>query len=146
MECNGEPERIIGCDGYSILVAKSQRDTDNPLMDARARQQLISDPDHFDVEAWSLQEARHILQSYLAGSGIEAWLFGSRARKDNRRMSDIDIALRDPDGPIDRALLASLADAFEESEIPYTVDLVDLATVDPEFQAQVQREGIPWIH
>lgn len=70
-------------------------------------------------------------------------LFGSRALGTSRATSDIDIGLL-ADGPLPDELVARLRDAFEESAIPYHVDVIDLARVDAGFRAKVLREGRPW--
>jgi hypothetical protein len=48
------------------------------------------------------------------------------------------------EGPLPIALLSHLQELLEESTIPYAVDLVDLATVEPEFRDKVRRKGIRW--
>lgn len=103
----------------------------------------IAPPDQ-GIDAWSLAEAQRLLARKLADTHIKAWLFGSRARGDHRPFSDIDIALQAPDGAIPREHLAALREAFEESCIPYRVDLVDLAQADEHLLDAVRSEGIPW--
>ena len=41
--------------------------------------------------------------------------------------------------------LARLHETFEESTIPYEVDVVDLSRVAPEFRERVRREGQRWV-
>ncbi len=68
------------------------------------------------------------------------YLFGSRATGSYKDASDFDIgvlAARD----ISREL--SLArERLEDSNIPFTVDLVDLSATSEEFARRVQEEGI----
>lgn len=68
------------------------------------------------------------------------YLFGSWASGTERRASDIDLAIDAP-APLPATLLASLREAIEESHVPYRVDVVDLAEVDPSFRARALREG-----
>lgn len=68
------------------------------------------------------------------------WLFGSCARGEARQHSDIDIAILPKDN-LPSGFFAELAADFEESPIPYDVDLrqADAALVD-----EVRREGVKW--
>ena len=92
-----------------------------------------------------MHEALNILHKHLDGTSIKAWLIGSRARGEQRTMSDIDFALQHPQHPIDRTFIAQLADDFEESEIPYTVDIVDLQEATPNFKTIINKDAIAWI-
>jgi hypothetical protein len=40
--------------------------------------------------------------------------------------------------------LGAIAEALSESDIPYKVDLVDLATVEPWFRARIAESGVPF--
>jgi hypothetical protein len=71
------------------------------------------------------------------------WLFGSCARGDVRHMSDIDIGIL-PRCELPAGFFAELADAIEESTIPYNVDIVDLREVDPVWLDAIQHEGVEW--
>lgn len=71
------------------------------------------------------------------------FLFGSRASGSARAASDIDIGLLAKE-PLPPALLADLRKAFEESRIPYTVDVVDLPSVDETFRTKVMAEAQTW--
>jgi predicted nucleotidyltransferase len=74
-------------------------------------------------------------------SGVRVWVFGSRATGTARRRSDLDLALEGPE-PLDPAVTGELAEALLESDLPYTVDLIDLRTVAPEFRARIGRDCI----
>jgi len=71
------------------------------------------------------------------------WLFGSCARGEARQHSDIDIAIL-PRDELPSAFFAELAAEFEESTIPYDVDLVDLRRADAALVEEVRREGVIW--
>jgi len=90
-----------------------------------------------------LEEARRIALSVLAGRPARVYLFGSRAWGGASRRSDIDVGVL-ADRPLDPALMSALREAFEESRIPFHVDVVDLGTVDEQFRNKVVREGIEW--
>jgi hypothetical protein len=58
--------------------------------------------------------------------------------------SDLDIGVL-PIGPLPADALARLREAFDESTIPYEVDVVDLSSVSPAFRERVLREGQQWV-
>ena len=91
----------------------------------------------------SLAEARRIVLEGLKGRSAQVYLFGSRARGNARRWSDIDVAVL-PLEQFPAGLLSSIREALEESHIPFTVDLLDLSDADPAFRTKVLSEGIPW--
>jgi predicted nucleotidyltransferase len=74
--------------------------------------------------------------------GVEARVFGSRARGDARAMSDLDILIlsTQPMAALDRALLR---DDFSESNLPFRVDIVDASTTSPDFLRAIQAESLP---
>jgi len=85
-----------------------------------------------------LSRIRAILDQVL--SDCQIYLFGSRATNRHKDISDFDIgvlASRD----IDRDL-GLARELLETSNIPFTVDLVNLGAVSGEFARRVQREGI----
>ena len=96
-----------------------------------------------ETAAVSLVEARAVVRRVLGSLPVRTFLFGSRALGTSRAASDIDIAIL-PEGPVPDDLVARLRDAFEDSAIPYAVDVVDLSRVDVTFRERVLREGEPW--
>lgn len=83
-------------------------------------------------------EALQILGDVLKRTVPEAdvWIYGSRVRGEARRFSDIDLAM-DAGAPLSLGTLAELRDALEASDLPYRVDLTDLANVAPEVRARL---------
>lgn len=70
-------------------------------------------------------------------------LFGSRAKGTYRKASDIDMAIMN-DG-LQPETLPRLKSAFEESSLPYLVDLVNYPKVEQaELRAHIERVGIPF--
>jgi len=91
-------------------------------------------PDHLAV-------IRDLLRHHLP-AGVRALVFGSRAHGGARLYSDLDLAL-DAGRPLGLDRLAELRDAFSESDLPYGVDVVDLALVDPGFRARIEADAVP---
>lgn len=90
-----------------------------------------------------LEEARRIVLDALGRYRVRVWLFGSRARGDAVRGSDIDIAVLALE-PLPEGLLEETRQALEDSQVLFPVDLVDLSTAEPELRKRVEREGISW--
>ena len=90
-----------------------------------------------------LEEVRRIVLEGLGNRPAKVFLFGSHARGDARRGSDIDVAVL-PGDPIPALVLARIREALEECRVPYQVDLVDLARADEDFVKSALAEAIPW--
>lgn len=98
----------------------------------------------FSLDTRDRKELERVFAPIRASrAGVEFKLFGSRARGDARRTSDIDIALYSPSA-IPTADMAALREALEESRVPFRVDLVDYAKADSELRAAIDSESIPW--
>ena len=71
-------------------------------------------------------EQLRIISGILAAhaTGVEARAFGSRVDGTPKDYSDLDLALAGP-AKLDAAVLESLREAFEESDLPFRVDILD---------------------
>jgi type I restriction enzyme S subunit len=89
------------------------------------------------VEPHEWGELSALLRRYLPGRAI--WAFGSRATgRRVRRFSDLDIAIEGDEIPFEE--MAMLREALDESPLPFKVDVVQMATLMPEFYARIQPE------
>lgn len=84
-----------------------------------------------------------ILQDLLP-SNSHVWVFGSRAKGPIKPFSDLDFAI-DIGQPLSLDLLADLRFAFDESSLPYQVDIVDLNTISPNFLHIIDSHKIPFL-
>jgi predicted nucleotidyltransferase len=91
----------------------------------------------------ALDEVRAIVRAGLRGTGAAIFLFGSWARGQAHRGSDVDVAVLSPT-PLKPGQLAEIREELEQSTVPYDVDLIDLADTDDAFRTRVLAEGIPW--
>jgi predicted nucleotidyltransferase len=66
------------------------------------------------------------------------WLFGSRTTEKIKPYSDIDLVIVG-DKPISSDILALLSLAFEESDLPYKVDILDWCMLDLDFKKIIQQ-------
>ncbi len=76
--------------------------------------------------------------------GVKIVLFGSRARGDYTRVSDIDVGILLGEDETNRRKFILLEERVENSNIPYKVDLVNLSQTSEEFREKALREGISW--
>lgn len=90
-----------------------------------------------------LELVRSIVLEKLKGYAVRVYLFGSRARGDAQRTSDIDVAVQ-PLEPLPGWVLAELRAALEESDCLYRVDVVNLYEAAPALRERVLAEGILW--
>jgi predicted nucleotidyltransferase len=93
----------------------------------------------------SIQDLKSLIFELLKEENFTVILFGSRAREDFNRVSDIDIGTL-PGKNFDRRKLIFLKDRIENLNIPYMVDVVDLSRVSKDFKERALREGIVWKH
>jgi predicted nucleotidyltransferase len=84
---------------------------------------------------------RNVLSTYLPVDA-RAYVFGSRARGGARRYSDLDLALA-WDQPFGLDLIGQIAEALSDSDLPFKVDIVDIAMVDPAFRRRVAADWVP---
>jgi len=96
------------------------------------------------AETRYLDRVRRLAFEGLQGVSADVYLFGSRARGTAARHSDVDIAV-DPRGSLPPGTLQRLREAYEESTIPWIVDVVNLADCEAGFRERVLREGTKWI-
>ncbi len=93
----------------------------------------------------SIQDLKFLIFETLKEESATVILFGSRARGDFSRVSDIDIGIL-PGKNFDRRKLVFLKERVENLNIPYTVDIVDLSKVSDVFKEKALREGVVWKH
>ena len=78
-------------------------------------------------------EDRHlkIVKTILSQYQFTFYAFGSRVSGNNQFLSDLDICFFED---IQDSLIFKLEEEFEESDLPYKVDLVDWNSCNKEFQ------------
>ena len=100
---------------------------------------MIKPNQTLDLSAQHLDTVRAILQSTVPS--IYAFAFGSRVHEINtvgkiKKHSDIDIAL-EPAHPLGWRELADVREAFEESDLPMRVDVIDWSVCTDDFKHHV---------
>lgn len=68
----------------------------------------------------------------------EVRVFGSRIQQAAKKWSDLDLAVVGPE-KLERDVFYSLEEAFEESELPVQVDVLDWHAISSAFQAVINE-------
>jgi len=90
-------------------------------------------------------EHRAIVQAILRAhlpEHAQVWVFGSRATGKARRGSDLDLAI-DLGQKLPSDIESALHFAFEDSNLPWTVDVVDMQRIQGIFRQNVERDRLP---
>lgn len=94
-----------------------------------------------DISPEQLDSVQVILRAHLP-KGTLAWAFGSRVTWTAKPFSDLDLAVEGA-APLPLRIMGDLQEAFENSDLPWRVDVIDLKSVSPEFRAIVERQRVP---
>ena len=86
---------------------------------------------------------KQIGSKFLDGTGYKLGMFGSRIVGRPAKFSDIDVAVMG-ESKIPGNILENLREAFENSNLPYRVDVVDLNSSSLQFKTQVLKEVV-WL-
>ncbi len=71
-------------------------------------------------------------------SGAKFYIFGSRAKGTYKEYSDIDIAVDLNNKKLDKDILGRILIEFQDSTLPYEVDVIDLNSIDEKFKNLIQ--------
>ena len=85
-----------------------------------------------DMKPEQLIEVREILEHHVPGCEVRA--FGSRVTGRTKPWSDLDLAIVGPE-PMGLRKRGRLIEAFQESTLPFRVDVLDWHEASPTFQA-----------
>jgi len=86
-------------------------------------------------------EIKSIIFRYLDPTETKAFLFGSRATGINVKFSDIDLGF-ESDKKIPYRVVSDIEEEFENSNLPYSVDVVDFSKVSNNFKAVAMKNII----
>lgn len=86
-------------------------------------------------------ENRHlvIVQDILSEYNYSFYIFGSRITDKAKKFSDLDLFYKDN---IPLKDILAIEDKFEDSNLPYTVDLINYNSSEPEFQKIMDKNFI----
>lgn len=92
-----------------------------------------------ELTAAQLAIIRAILASHVPGATVR--LYGSRVAGGARPHSDLDLVV-DAGSPLDLGVLGDLREAFQESDLPFRVDLLDWHRASPSFRRAIRDETV----
>lgn len=89
-------------------------------------------------------EERHlkIVQDILRKYPYTFYAFGSRVKGTQKRLSDLDLCFIDS---IPGNIQAHIDEDFENSDLPFKVDMVDWNLITPEFKERIQKDLVVFI-
>ena len=93
-----------------------------------------------DLNPNHLATVKAILAEHVPECEVRA--FGSRATWTARDYSDLDLAIVG-EGPLDWRTMSQLREAFEESDLPMRVDILDWHTISESFGKVIERDYQP---
>ena len=94
----------------------------------------------FDISATEFVTVRDILADIVPPE-CRIWVFGSRVKNQVRFNSDLDLALECKD-KLPPIILHKLKEAFNDSSLPYRVDVLDINDVSKNFQTIIRPQAI----
>ncbi|TSE27360.1 Nucleotidyltransferase domain protein [Tepidimonas sediminis] len=94
-----------------------------------------------DLTPEQLDTVRRILDAHIPGRAVR--VFGSRAAERAKPHSDLDLLIPGP--PLDDQVRAALVAAFEESDLPFRVDLVQERDIPHSSRARLEQEAVTLI-
>ncbi len=94
-----------------------------------------------DIEPKHLAIVREILRKHLPINST-VWIFGSRAKSATKKYSDLDLLIDMAGKELPLSILSDLADDFDESDLPYKVDVVDWNSITESFRKHIQDDRV----
>lgn len=87
-------------------------------------------------------EAKEFTLKFWQNQPVRIYLFGSWARGEAKRSSDVDIAIESKEDM--SFLIGEFREALENSCIIYNVDVVDMNLAAESLCKKIREEGIVW--
>ncbi len=92
-----------------------------------------------DIQHQHLQIIHHILDEFLPNTAV--WAFGSRIQGRAKTYSDLDLVIVGQQ-QIPLKIYYQIQDAFEESALPYRVDILDWHRISADFKAVILKQYV----
>jgi len=90
-----------------------------------------------DLQADALACVIRLLQQHVPQA--EVWAFGSRVQGTAMPYSDLDLAVVGAE-KLPKQSLYQLQEAFQESDLPFRVDVLDWHRITPEFRQHIRQQ------
>jgi nucleotidyltransferase substrate binding protein (TIGR01987 family) len=108
----------------------------------KAIKEKLSENKMININEKHLSYLRNILSGIPGFSGSSVFLYGSRTQGRASHYSDFDLAVDYQGSPMPETLKAAILSAFEESIFPYSVDVIDINSVSPEFRKTIEKDFV----
>ncbi len=92
-----------------------------------------------DLSSHDLNVVCKILKTHASDYAV--WAFGSRVKGNAKKYSDLDLAIMTT-RPLSFSQITILKEAFEESDLPIRVDVVDWAETSETFQKIIEQDKV----
>lgn len=92
-----------------------------------------------DLKSQDWEEICRILATHVPEYPV--WAFGSRAKWTAKAYSDLDLAIIAPQ-PLSLTKMAAIKEAFDESDLPIRVDIVDWAATSETFRNVIKQNKV----
>jgi len=93
----------------------------------------------FGLTAEHEQLLTDIVIAPLSKQGASIFVFGSRARGDYKKFSDLDIVV---EGVVPASLISGIRESLEESSLPFRVDIVQIHELADSYREGVLRDRV----
>ena len=94
------------------------------------------------MDPQTLSSIKSILLKYPELNDKHIFIYGSRATGKNRKYSDIDLGI-EGNQPLSATTYVSLQQDFVDSDIPFTIDVVDFNKTSDTFKSIAKSQIIP---
>lgn len=88
----------------------------------------------FGLQKKHLDFISEVLHKNIPQKDAKFYIFGSRAKGTFKEYSDIDIAIQLPEEKLSADTLGKILLEFNDSTLPYEVDVIDLNSIDEKFK------------
>jgi uncharacterized protein len=95
-----------------------------------------------DLKPHELEMVRNILNRFVPEA--EILVFGSRIHGTAKPWSDLDLAIK-AKSALDWKLLEEIKEAFQESELPFRVDVLDWNDITDAFRRAIEESGYEYL-
>jgi uncharacterized protein len=95
-----------------------------------------------DLKPHELEVVRNILNRFVPEA--EIIVLGSRIHGTAKPWSDLDLAMR-AESALDWKLLAEIRETFQESELPFRVDVLDWNDITESFRNAIEISGYKFL-
>ena len=95
-----------------------------------------------DLKPHELEMVRNILNRFVPEA--EIIVFGSRVHGTAKPWSDLDLAIK-AKSALDWKLLEEIKEAFQESELPFRVDVLDWNEITGAFRRAIEESGCEYL-